>query len=80
MSTSSCPSDPPELTEDQARAQREEEVYQKSKEFLRQIAVNLCIPEGMSGKFDIAFKVDRQKQIARAMRELAEELDAMDNG
>lgn len=70
MSTSSCQNDPSEI-----KKQREEEVFAKAKDFLRMIVTNMCIPEGMSGNFDIAFKVDRQKQIVRAMREVAEELD-----
>lgn len=71
---SSCPSDQPDA--DEVRTQREEEVYQRAKEFIKMIAVNMCIPEGTSGNFDVAFKVDRQKQIARALRDVAEELNA----
>lgn len=69
MSTSSCQNDI------EIRSKREEEIYTRSKDFLRQVATNLCIPEGMSGKFDLAFKVDRQKQIARAMKDIAQELE-----
>lgn len=70
---SSCPEDQPDVEE--LRAKREEEVYQKSKELFKMFAVNMCIPEGISGNFDIAFKVDRQKQIARALRDVAKELE-----
>lgn len=69
MSTSSCPSE-----QEKYRSEREEEVYKNSKILLKQIVLNMCIPDGMTGQFDIAFKVDRQKQVARALRELGEEL------
>jgi len=72
MSTSSCQNE--QYDREKLKAEREEEVYKKSKEFLRIVAVNLCIPEGVSGQFDTAFNVDRQKCIARAMKELGEEL------
>ncbi len=72
MSTSSCQNESPDY--EKTKADREEEVYRKAKDFLRTVATNLCIPEGISGQFDMAFNVDRQKCIARAMKELGEEL------
>lgn len=72
---SSCPDDQPEVSQEEARVRREEEVYEKAKSFLRQVVVNLCIPEGITGRFDIAFKVDRQKEIMRAMKDLVKEFE-----
>ena len=68
MSTSSCPSE-----QEKHKLEREEEVYQNSKILLKQIVLNMCIPDGMTGQFDLAFKVDRQRCIARALRDLGEE-------
>lgn len=69
---SSCQS---EFSDIEMREAREREVFEAAKNFLRIITTNLCVPEGISGKYDIAFKVDRQKCVARAMREIADELD-----
>lgn len=64
-----------EFSDEEMRNAREEEILASAKNFLRTVATNLCVPEGISGKYDIAFKVDRQKCIAKAMREVADELD-----
>lgn len=69
MSTSSCQDDSRKIVEE-----REKEVYSKSKEFFRLIVQNMCLPEGMTGHFDIAFHIDRQKIIAKALIDLGKEL------
>lgn len=66
---SSCQDD-----HDRIVAQREQDVYDKAKGFLKHVVNNLCIPEGMTGQFDIAFKIDRQKIIARVLEDLGKEL------
>lgn len=70
MSISSCPSD-----QDKYRSDRETELYTSIKSLVKQIATGMCIPTGMSGQFDIAFKVDRQKIVAKVFREIGEELE-----
>lgn len=70
MSTSLCPegSDP-------IVAQREQDVYDNSKIFFRHIVTNMCIPEGMTGQFDIAFSINRKKILARVLQDLGKELE-----
>lgn len=53
---------------------REAEVRTAAKQFLRQVVVNLCAPEGLSGHVDLAFNVDRKKIISEVLIELGEEM------
>jgi hypothetical protein len=69
ISTLSCQS------ASQIREKREEEILEKGKEFLWQVAYNLCIPEGISGKIDMALKINRQKLVAQMLRETAKRLE-----
>jgi len=66
---SSCPS------ESEVRKEREQEVYTKSRDFLRRVVANLLVLEGISGRVDAAFKVNRKKILARVLREQADELE-----
>ncbi|NDC22611.1 MAG: hypothetical protein EBZ49_00550 [Proteobacteria bacterium] len=66
---SSCP-----LDSDKFKREREEEIRVAAKIFLKQVALNLCIPEGVSGKIDLAFGISRQHLVGEVMKELGEEL------
>lgn len=69
---SSCPN------EDLARKveeNRRSEIREKSRAFLKQVVMNLCIPEGQSGRYDLAFHINRAPIIAEVLREIAKELD-----
>ena len=63
------------ITEDEARALREEEIHTLSKEFLRGVITNLCIPEGLSGSIDVAFGIERQPLLVEVLKELVKELE-----
>lgn len=69
MSKSSCP------CESEVKEKREDEIRAKAYRFLKRVAQNLVIPEGVSGRVDIAFKINRKKLVADAMRKIVEELD-----
>lgn len=64
--------------EEKTRKQREEEIRVRSKAFLKTIAENMCIPEGISGRIDVAFAINRTKIIAEVMVELGKELQQDD--
>jgi len=73
-SPSSCPNENDSLEEQaKVKADREKEVEEKSLAFLRTVTQNLCGYTGMSGQIDLAFKVDRQKIMAKVLRRLADE-------
>lgn len=76
MSPSSChnPS-----SEAEVKAAREKEVEEKAHGFLRQVVGNLCIPEGITGRVDMAFHVNRRLIIARVLRNLAKEIEDGDD-
>jgi hypothetical protein len=59
------------------RQVREDEILEKGREFLWQIAYNLCIPEGLGGKIDLALKINRQKLVAQILRETADRLEGL---
>jgi len=62
------------LSASDVKTQREQQVIQKSREFLRQVVLNLLLLEGPTGSIDMAFKVDRAKCLAVVLRELAGEI------
>jgi hypothetical protein len=70
---SSCQSDSEEF-----REARIKEVRAAAKAFLKQVALNLCIPEGVSGRIDMAFGVQRKQVIAEVLQELGKELECDD--
>ena len=69
MPTSSCPN------EDDVRKMREQEIEDRSEKFLHRVILNLLSHEGMSGRIDSAFKVDRKPIIAKVLRKIAEDLE-----
>ena len=56
------------------KKKRERDIYNQSKNFIKQIVVNMCVPEGFSGHVDLAFHVERKRIIAKALRDLSKEL------
>lgn len=69
-----------EKREAEVRVQRIQEVRVTVRSFLTQVVSNLCIPEGLSGKVDMAFKINRRKLIAETMIELGKEMLEEENG
>jgi hypothetical protein len=67
-STSSC------LKESEAKAWRQQDIRSRGLKFLRNVALNLCIYEGGSGKIDLALKINRKKEVAKLFREIADEI------
>lgn len=65
----------PKLLSQEVKEAREAEIEEKSFVFLRQIANNMCLFEGINGKYDLAFGVKRKPIIARVLRRLAKELE-----
>lgn len=61
------------ISEIEAKAIREQEIHAVCKEFLRGVITNLCLPEGVSGMMDIAFKIDRREIINKVLQELIDE-------
>lgn len=54
---------------------REKEIYEKSKEVIQCVAVNLITPEGLTGLLDTSLKVNRKQLVAKALRDVAKELE-----
>lgn len=68
---SSCPKKSEEKV---LRERREDDVLKKMKAFLKRVCLNLCIYDGVTGRMDMAFKVDRNKIVIQALREVADEI------
>ncbi len=45
------------------------------REFFRGVINNLCIPDGVGGRIDMALTIKRRPIIARIMKELADEIE-----
>jgi len=73
MSQSSCRKHL-SIEEEEVKLERIKDIELKSENFLRQVALNLCRLEGISGRLDIAFKIKRAPIIARVMKKIAKEL------
>lgn len=71
MSQSSCP----KLLSQEVKAAREKDIEEKATTFLRQVVQNMCVLEGVNGRFDLAFGIKRRQIIARALKSLAKELE-----
>lgn len=71
MSQSSCPS----LSPQEVKEGREKDIEDKATAFLRQVVQNMCVPEGINGRFDLAFKINRRQIIARVLKQLSKELE-----
>lgn len=65
----------PEIDDKDVVNRRHQEIKEKGHRFLKQVALNLCVPEGISGKIDLAFKIDRKKLVAEILRDVAKELE-----
>lgn len=77
MSKSSCPKgsiDPKELA--RQKVMREEDMLVKARNFLKRVALNLCLPEGVSGKVDIALGIRRKEVVIKALRQTADDLES----
>ena len=61
------------------RKEREVQIYSSIQNFLRPIVSNTLVLEGISGNFDMAFKVNRKKIVAQYLRDLADELEGKAN-
>lgn len=61
--------------QDEIRDGRKKEISEMSTAFLRNVVINLCTPEGISGHIDIAFGIDRCKIISEVLYNLAKELE-----
>ena len=74
MSQSSCPNPLP-IDEEEVKVERIKEIEKKAEKFLRNVVFSMRVFEGISGRFDIAFKINRGPIIARIMRKLAKEIE-----
>lgn len=74
MSNSSCQKLSKQKLEE-IKAEREVQILLKAKQFLHQIAINMNLPEGVSGSLDLAAGVKRMPLITKAMREVADEIE-----
>jgi hypothetical protein len=61
--------------QDEVKKEREGEILTASKIFIRDVVINMCALEGISGHIDSAFGIDRGKIIAEALKEVAKELE-----
>lgn len=63
------------ITEDEAKDARIGDIKKATKQFLNEVIFNLCLPEGPSGRLDMAFNINRAKVILEVLKELSEELE-----
>jgi len=59
------------------RLKRIVEIKREVRAFLRGVITNLCQLDGVSGHVDAALKIDRQRLIAKVMKELAAEIESV---
>ena len=53
----------------QLKNARENEIYALARDFFKECFMNLCSPMGDTGRFDIAFQVDRRPIVLKAMQD-----------
>lgn len=68
------------LSELEAKNWRIADIRARGLPFLKTVALNLCALDGVSGKIDLALKIDRKQLVAKLLREVADELDGGDSG